>query len=77
MAPATWTLTSPCDGVGPCDLERCDSAGCGDTGSGEPRGTGYVVRWSSPMSWGEPQCSGGTYDNTVTWAVSGKATTSR
>ncbi len=70
VAPATWTFTGPCDGVGPCDLEQCDSAGCGDIGSGEPQGSGYVVRWSSPMSWDEPACSGGTYDNTVTWAVS-------
>ena len=68
---ATWTLTGPCDGAGPCDVEQCDNAGCGPVGSGEPQGTGYVVRWSSPMTWDQPQCSGGTYDNTVTWAVSG------
>lgn len=72
VATATWTLTGPCDGTGPCELEQCDSAGCGSLGSGEPQGTGYVVRWSSPMTWEEPACTGGTYETTVTWAVSGE-----
>jgi hypothetical protein len=73
VSTVVWTLTGPCDGTGPCDVEQCDSPGqCGDIGPGEPQGSGYVARWSSPMLWEVPQCTGGTYDTTVTWAVSGE-----
>jgi hypothetical protein len=67
----TWTVTGPCDGTGPCELEQCDGGVCGSFGQGEPQGSGYVTRFSDAVTWGVPECTGGTTDNTITWAVTG------
>ncbi len=68
----TWTVSGPCDGTGPCDVQHCQEPGnCTTTFTGEPQGGGYVARFSTPVEWGAPECTGGTIDNTITWAFSG------
>jgi hypothetical protein len=69
----TWTVTGPCDGAGPCDIQHCSEPGnCPTTFTGTPQGAGYVSRFTSPVQWGAPECTGGTIDNTITWAFSGE-----
>lgn len=69
----TWTVTGPCDGAGPCDVQHCQEPGtCAPAFTGEPQGGGYVARFSTPVEWGAPECTGGTIDNTITWAFSGE-----
>ena len=72
VRPRVWTITGPCDGSGPCDVQHCQAPGqCGVTFSGVPEGSGYVARFSVPVQWGAPECTGGAIDNTVTWSISG------
>lgn len=69
----TWTVTGPCDGSGPCDVQHCQEPGnCATTFSGVPEGPGYVARFTTPVQWGAPECTGGAIDNTITWAFSGE-----
>jgi hypothetical protein len=69
----SWTITGPCDGTGPCDVQHCQAPGqCSTTFSGVPQGGNYVAQFSSPIQWGAPECTGGTIDNTITWAFSGE-----
>ncbi len=69
----TWTVTGPCDGAGPCDVQHCQEPGsCSATFTGTPQGSGYVSRFTTPVQWGAPECTGGTIDNTITWAFSGE-----
>jgi hypothetical protein len=69
----TWTVTGPCDGTGPCDVQHCQEPGsCSATFTGTPQGSGYVSRFTTPVQWGAPECTGGTIDNTITWAFSGE-----
>ena len=68
----TWTVTGPCDGTGPCDIEQCDASGCGSPFPGEPQGSGYVARFTNPIPWDAPECPAGSLDETVTWAVTGE-----
>jgi hypothetical protein len=67
----SWTLKGPCDGAGTCELEQCDDSGCGSFGVVEPEGGGYSTRFSYPIAWDVPECTGGTVDNTLTWTVTG------
>lgn len=69
----TWTVTGPCDGAGPCDVQHCQEPGnCATTFTGTPQGSGYVSRFTTSVQWGAPECTGGTIDNTITWAFSGE-----
>jgi hypothetical protein len=68
----SWTLTGPCDGAGPCDIEHCDATECGEPITGQREGAGYAARFSSSVSWEAPDCAERTIDNTVTWAVTGE-----
>jgi hypothetical protein len=69
----TWTVTGACDGAGSCDVQHCQAPGeCSATFSGEPQGSGYVARFTTPVQWGAPECTGGTIDNTITWSFSGE-----
>jgi hypothetical protein len=71
--PRTWTLTGPCDGVGTCQVQHCQAPGqCSVTLTGEPQAGGYVYRFSDPVQWSAPECTGGTIDNTVTWTFTGE-----
>jgi hypothetical protein len=67
----TWTITGPCDGAGPCDIEQCDASGCGSPFPGEPQGSGYVARFTNPIPWNGPGCPAGSLEDTVTWTVTG------
>jgi hypothetical protein len=69
---ATWTIAGACDGTGPCEVTYCQGADrCAAPFTGEPGGAGYQARFSAPVAWREPQCSGGAVDNLVTWTMSG------
>jgi hypothetical protein len=69
----TWTVTGPCDGTGPCEVQHCQAPGeCSATFAGEPQGSGYVGTFTLPIQWGAPECTGGTVNTTVTWAISGE-----
>jgi len=69
----TWTITGPCDGLGSCDVQHCQAPGeCSATFSGVPEAGNYVSRFQTPVQWGAPECTGGTIDNTITWAFSGE-----
>ena len=72
VRPRVWTITGPCDGTGPCEVQHCQAPGeCGVAFTGEPQGSGYVARFSTPVQWGAPECTGGAIDNTITWEISG------
>jgi hypothetical protein len=71
--PRTWTLTGPCDGTGTCEVQHCQGPGqCSATLSGQPEAGGYVARFSDPVQWSVPECTGGTIDNTITWSFTGE-----
>jgi hypothetical protein len=73
VLPRTWTVTGPCDGAGPCEVQHCQAPGqCGLTLSGVPEGGSYVSRFDSPVQWGAPECTGGVINNTVTWSITGE-----
>jgi hypothetical protein len=73
VLPRIWTITGPCDGAGACEVQHCQAPGqCGITITGEPQGSGYVSRFSTPVQWGAPECTGGSIDNTVTWSITGE-----
>ena len=75
VLPRTWTVTGPCDGQGPCEVQHCQAPGqCGLTLSGQPEAGNYVSRFSSPVQWGAPECTGGQIENTVTWSITGEGT---
>jgi hypothetical protein len=73
VRPRLWTITGACNGSGPCDVQHCQAPGqCTVSFTGKPEGKGYVARFTSPVQWGSPTCSGGSIDNTITWAISGE-----
>jgi hypothetical protein len=73
VRPRLWTITGACNGFGPCDVQHCQAPGqCTVSFTGKPEGKGYVARFTTPVQWGSSTCSGGSIDNTITWAISGE-----
>ena len=69
----TWTITGPCDGSGPCDVQHCQAPGdCSQTFTGQPSAGGYTSTVTNPVQWGAPECTGGTIDTTLTWVFAGE-----
>ena len=73
VLPRTWTISGPCDGTGPCDVQHCQAPGsCSVTFTGQPGAGSYTATFSSPVQWQVPECVGGTIDTVITFAFAGE-----
>jgi hypothetical protein len=70
----TWTITGPCDGEGPCDIQHCRGPGdCTLTFTGVPTGDGYTAAVTTPVAWAAPECTGGEITSTLDFTLTGSA----
>jgi hypothetical protein len=68
----TWTITGPCDGEGPCDIQHCRGPGdCTLTFTGVPTGDGYTAAVTAPVAWAAPECAGGEITSTLDVVLTG------
>lgn len=68
----SWTITGPCDGEGPCDIQHCRGPGdCTLTFTGVPTGNGYTAAVTTPVAWAAPECTGGEITSTLDFVLTG------
>lgn len=68
----TWTITGPCDGEGPCEVQHCRAPGdCTLTFAMQPAAGGYTATATYPVQWAAPECSGGEISTAIEFTPTG------